>query len=114
MQFEVITNAYDNALRARLIQQGKPVAYETHILCSANHTTNKDVSSCVCTQVFVLLSGGYKLHSVKVLHFLTQPLLQRGRSDSRSSFLSLIISLIISLIMSLIIILINSLIISGN
>jgi hypothetical protein len=76
MQFAVLTNAYDYAFRARLIQQGKHVAYETNSLCSANHNTNKDVSSCVCTQVFVLLSEGYKLH--------------------RSSFLSLIMSLIIS------------------
>ena len=71
IQFAVITNAYDYALRARLIQQGKPVAYGTNILCSANHSTNKDVSSCVCTQVFVLLYEGYKLQSVKVLHLLT-------------------------------------------
>ncbi len=47
------------------------MAYGTNILCSANHSTNKDVSSCVCTQVFVLLSEGYKLQSVKVLHLLT-------------------------------------------
>jgi hypothetical protein len=53
------------------------VTYEAQILNSADHTTNKDVSSCVCTQVLVLLSGGYKLHSVKVLHFLTQPSLLR-------------------------------------
>ena len=75
MQFAVLTNAYDYAFRARLIQQGKHVAYETNSLCSANHNPNKDVSS-VCTPVFVLLSEGYKLH--------------------RSSFLSLIMSLIIS------------------
>ncbi len=71
MQFAVLTNAYDYAFRARLIQQGKHVAYETNSLCSANHSTNKDVSSCVCTQVFVLLSEGYKLQSVEVLNLLT-------------------------------------------
>ena len=49
MQFEVITDAYNYALEATLIQQVKPVANETHILNSADHTTNKDVCSCVCT-----------------------------------------------------------------
>jgi hypothetical protein len=72
MQFGVITNVYDYALRARLIQHGKPVAYKTDILCSANRTPNKDVSSCVCLQFLCCYLESKKLHNATVLHFLTQ------------------------------------------
>ncbi len=70
MQFAVITNVYDYALRARLIQHGKPVAYETHILCSANHTPIKDVSSCVCLKFLCCCSGSRYMMHVSEYHLL--------------------------------------------
>ncbi len=54
------TDASDVALSAILNQQVKQVTYETKILNSADHTPNKDVCSCVCTQVLLFKRRKYR------------------------------------------------------
>ena len=77
MQFEVITNAYDYALRARIIQQVKPVAYATHILCSANNTTKKMLAVVCALKFLCCYLEGTNFTVLKYYTFVLKPLLSR-------------------------------------
>ena len=81
--FQVITDASDYALGAILIQEGKPVAYESRILNSAErnyHTTDKEMLAVVhALKIWRCYVEGTSFTVLTdhqpLVHFPTQPIL---------------------------------------